>query len=116
MKRSNLVRIGTVLSACAVLAAGCEVGYRGPGGTAVVAAEPGVVYADTAPPAPVYEPVPIAPGPDFIWIGGSWVWGGGRWQWERGRWAQPPHPGAHWVAHHNEYRNGRHAFVRGGWR
>jgi hypothetical protein len=117
MKKSNLLKLGLIiLSACSVLAAGCAVEARGPGGAVAVSAEPGIVYADSAPPPVVNESVGIAPGPDFVWIGGSWVWGGNRWGWERGRWEHPPRPDARWVAHHYEYRNGRHTFVRGRWR
>jgi hypothetical protein len=116
MKKSNIIRLGLVLSTCSVLAAGCAVEARGPGGGVAVSTEPGVVYADAPPPAPLDETVTVSPGPDFVWIGGGWVWGGGRWDWERGHWDRPPHPGAHWVPHHYEYRNGRHTFVRGRWR
>ncbi|HUD48971.1 MAG TPA: YXWGXW repeat-containing protein [Candidatus Baltobacteraceae bacterium] len=116
MKKSILIKLGSVLSACSIFAAGCAVEARGPGGAVAVSTDPGVVYADSAPPPAPYEAVTVAPGPDFVWIGGSWVWGGSHWDWQRGRWAQPPHPGAHWVADHYAYRGGRHTFVRGGWR
>jgi hypothetical protein len=116
MKNDTFIRFGTILSLCSLLVAGCAVEARGPGAEVAVSTEPGVVYADAAPPPPLEEAVPVAPAPDFVWIGGSWVWGGGRWDWERGRWSRPPHAGAHWVPHHYAYRNGRHTFVRGGWR
>lgn len=67
------------------------------------------------PPPLIVEPIPVSPGPDFIWVGGAWVWNG-QWVWEHGRWARPPHPGAVWVPHRYEVRNGRHVFIRGGWR
>ncbi|HEY3912840.1 MAG TPA: hypothetical protein VGN61_00020 [Verrucomicrobiae bacterium] len=115
-KALTLLQLGAAVSICSLFAAGCAVEASGPGGTVAVSSEPGVVYADTAPPPPLDEVEPVSPGADYVWIGGSWIWGGGRWDWERGRWAMPPHPGAHWVAHHYEYRGGRHTFVRGGWR
>lgn len=41
------------------------------------------------PPPPPMEAVPYAPGPDFVWIGGTWVWFGNHWAWRRGYWARP---------------------------
>lgn len=116
MKNTSLIKLGIILSACSVLAAGCAVEASGPGGAVAVSTEPGIVYADSAPPPLIGEPVTVAPGPDFVWIGGGWVWGGNRWAWEKGRWEHPPHPGAHWAAGHYAYRDGRHTFVRGRWR
>lgn len=120
MKKSDLVKSMLCLAIPALLVAGCQVGVRGPGGAAVVSTGPapvaGEVYADVPPPAPYDDPVVgVAPGPDYVWIGGSWVWGGNRWAWEHGRWDRPPYAGAHWTPHHYEYRNGRHVFHRGGW-
>jgi hypothetical protein len=107
----------TVVVAClaGLFVAGCNV-YVRPAGVAVVA--PGEVEVTSAPPAapPYPEVVTAAPGPEFIWIGGVWTWGGRGWVWERGHWDRRPHPGAIWVPHHYEYRNGRHVFVRGGWK
>jgi hypothetical protein len=42
------------------------------------------------PPPPPVEVVPLAPGPDFVWVGGAWVWQGNRWAWRRGYWGRPP--------------------------
>ncbi len=75
----------------------------------------GEIVVTGAPPPPMVETVTVSPGPAFVWIGGAWAWHG-HWVWERGHWAHPPHPGAVWVAHHYEYRNGVHVFIRGGWR
>jgi len=94
----------------------CDVYVRPPGGQVVVAAPGEVDVSGAPPPAPVDVQVGVAPGPDYVWIGGAWFWGGHGWEWQRGRWDRPPHPGAVWVAHHYENRNGRHVFVRGGWR
>jgi hypothetical protein len=97
--------------------AGCNVYVRPPAAQVAVTVPGEVVVAEAPPPAPPYvEVMAASPGPDFIWIGGAWFWGGARWQWERGHWARPPHRGAVWMPHHYEFRNGRHIFVRGGWR
>ena len=95
-------------------AAACDVYVRPPMAQVDVGV-PGELVVGQAPPPPYVEAQPICPGPDFVWIGGAWFWGGGRWEWERGRWERPPHPGAVWMAHRYEYRNGQHVFVRGGW-
>ena len=46
----------------------------------------------TAPPPPLVEQVVVAPGPDFVWVGGAWVWFGDRWVWHHGYWHRPLHP------------------------
>ncbi len=74
-----------------------------------------VIVTEAPPPPPADEVVVASPGPGFVWIGGAWVWRG-HWVWERGHWARPPRPGAVWVPHHYEYRNGVHVFIRGRWR
>lgn len=115
--KTKLLRLVLLASLAGLFAAGCTVYVRPPAAQVAVSAPGEVVVEGAPPPAPPYvDVVTLSPGPDFIWIGGAWFWGGGRWQWERGHWARPPHRGAVWVAHHYEYRNGRHVFVRGGWR
>ena len=42
-------------------------------------------------PAPIGEPILVAPGPDYLWVGGAWVWFGDRWVWHRGYWHRPVH-------------------------
>jgi len=34
----------------------------------------------------------VAPGPDFVWVGGAWVWFGDRWVWHHGYWHRPMYP------------------------
>ena len=51
--------------------------------------------AGRVPPAPQPEMVVVAPGPDYIWVGGSWVWLGDRWGWHRGYWHRPVRPYGH---------------------
>jgi Glycine zipper/WXXGXW repeat (2 copies) len=40
------------------------------------------------PPAPP-EQIVVAPGPDYVWVGGTWVWLGNRWVWHHGYWHRP---------------------------
>ncbi len=65
--------------------------------TAGVAPPGAVPYVDQAPPPAPVETVAVAPGPDYIWIGGEWVWHGG-WVWAGGHWDHPPYPHAVWVS------------------
>ncbi len=58
--------------------------------------EPASSVVTEPPPPPPTENVVIAPGPGYVWIGGSWVWNG-RWVWVAGRWGYPPYPHAVWV-------------------
>ena len=73
-----------------------------------------VIVAEPPPPAPV-ETVVVAPGPDYVWIGGEWVWNG-RWFWVAGHWGYPPYPQAVWVRGY--WGRGSHGWVRapGHWR
>jgi hypothetical protein len=48
------------------------------------------------PPAPVAEVIPVAPYPDYVWIGGFWGWNGA-WVWHGGYYAPRPYHGAVWV-------------------
>jgi hypothetical protein len=74
------------------------------------------IVSDEAPPPPMTETVVgVAPGPDYIWIGGYWGWDHGRRVWMRGRWDHPPRHGAVWIAPRWEHRGGHYVFVRGYW-
>jgi len=110
MKKSTLLKVALLICATSFFAGGCVV-YPGEP-VATVGAE---VDVAGDPPAPIVEDVPATPGIDFVWIGGAWAWNGG-WVWERGHWDRPPHPGAVWIPHRYVYHNGRHVFIRGGWR
>ena len=69
-----------------------------------------------APPQPPAETVVVAPGPDYVWVGGEWVWNGGTWVWIGGRWAVPPYRHVVWVdAHWDHGPYGWHR-VGGHWR
>ena len=63
---------------------------------ATAPADSTTTYIQQAPPPPPAETVVVAPGPDYVWIGGEWVWNGG-WFWVDGHWAYPPRPHAVWV-------------------
>jgi hypothetical protein len=64
----------------------------------VEAPPPGTAYASMAPPpAEVDVAVGVAPGPDYIWIGGHHVWRGDAYAWQAGTWGRRPHPNAVWV-------------------
>jgi hypothetical protein len=43
------------------------------------------VAVSQAPPPPLVEVVPVAPGPGYLWVGGRWGWVGTRWVWRPGR-------------------------------
>jgi len=115
--KTKLLKLALLAPLAGLVVAGCDVYVRPPPAQVTVSAPDEVVVVDAPPSAPPYVEVEtVSPGPDYIWIGGAWFWDGGRWEWQRGHWDHPPHRGATWVAHHYEYRNGRHVFVRGGWR
>jgi hypothetical protein len=66
-----------------------------------------------APPPPRYERVMVAPGPNYVWIGGHWAWHG-RWVWEGGRW-ESRHPGAVWINGHWDRNGPGWVWVDGRW-
>ena len=66
-----------------------------PSTTAGTEAAHDVVVASAPPPLPP-ESVVVAPGPDYVWVGGDWVWNG-RWVWVGGHWIVPPYHHAVWV-------------------
>jgi hypothetical protein len=49
---------------------------------------PGHYVAVAVPPmpAPIVEPVPVAPAPGYVFIRGHWRWTPGGWVWVRGAW------------------------------
>ena len=75
------------------------------------------VVASEAPPTPIVEAIPVAPGPEFFWIGGHWHWNGG-WVWIRGHFDRHPHfhPGAYWEAGRWDRRGGSWVWHEGHWR
>jgi hypothetical protein len=102
-----------VLSVAFALVSGCIVERPR---ARVYYTEPPPVVVTQAPPAPLSEQVPVAPGPDFVWIAGHWHWNGNRWVWNRGYFARPPRRGAVWVAPRFEAHEGGSLFIGGYWR
>jgi hypothetical protein len=49
------------------------------------------------PPALIPEYVPVAPYPDYVWVGGFWGWNGA-WVWNAGHFSPRPFRGAVWVS------------------
>jgi hypothetical protein len=77
----------------------------------------GEVYVREEPPPPREEViVGIAPGPDYVWVGGYWCWQRSHWYWVGGRWATRPHPHAIWVAGRWEPHPRGHVWISGHWR
>jgi hypothetical protein len=75
------------------------------------------VVASEAPPAPILETMPYAPGPDYFWIGGHWHWNHG-WVWLGGHYDRHPHfhPGGGWENGHWDRRGGNWIWAEGHWR
>ena len=73
-------------------------------------------YADYGPPEEVVESYGVAPGPEFVWIGGHHVWAGRAYRWEAGRWARPPRRGARWEKGRWEKRQRGWRYTEGRWR
>lgn len=70
-----------------------------------------VVATDAPPPPRAEVEVGVAPGPDYVWIGGYWTRYHDNWHWVGGRWAARPHPEARWQAGHWD-RERRGGYVR----
>jgi len=74
------------------------------------------VVVRVAPPAPIIERRPIAPGPGYVWVGGFHRWDGARYVWVGGHWMMPPRRGGVWVAGHWRDTPGGYMWVEGHWR
>ena len=75
------------------------------------------VYYDDAPPPPRRDVViGVAPGPDFVWIGGYWRRDHDRWAWADGRWDRRPYGHARWEEGRWEHRPRGYVWVEGRWR
>ena len=72
------------------------------------------VDTSVAPPAPLAETAPPAPGADFVWVPGYWYWFRDHHVWVAGTWSMP-RDGAAWVAPVWQLRNGRWHFTPGAW-
>jgi hypothetical protein len=74
------------------------------------------IRVNVGPPAPRYEPVPVAPSPRHQWIAGYWSWHDGRQVWVPGRWSVAPAYGYVWEPARWEQVNGAWVFYDGHWR
>jgi WXXGXW repeat (2 copies) len=75
----------------------------------------GGIYVQTAPPAPIYETVPAAPGPNYYWVGGYWTWNGYRYVWTHGHYATVPYAGAVWHPGHWAHNRSGYYWRPGHW-
>jgi len=73
-------------------------------------------YATYGPPADEVEVYGVAPGPDFIWVGGHHVWTGRGYTWHKGNWSKPPRAGAHWEKGTWEQTNHGWHYRDGSWK
>jgi hypothetical protein len=115
MNKLKIVSGVAALAACGLLATGCQLRVHDGYGGAVVTEPAGAdISVDTAPPAPMDDTVVgVAPGPDYVWVGGDWGWNNHRWSWHRGSWQRPPHAGAHWSG--GRYDASHHTYHKGRW-
>jgi hypothetical protein len=111
--RTTVALAAAALSAAALSA--CVVAPAQPYPYGYSAAAGSVVVADVAPPAPYYEPVPVAPYPGAVWITGYWGWSGGRHVWVGGHYERA-RPGYTWQPHRWAHRgDGRWHLEEGHW-
>lgn len=80
------------------------------GGTAFAQVSVNIVIA---PPAPMYEVVPVMQ-PGYVWAPGYWAWTNDRHVWVRGR-TMVQRPGYNWVPDRWEQRNGTYYRQAGRW-
>ena len=73
---------------------------------------PAPVYVRYAPPAPIYAPIPVRPGPNYTFVNGYWYPVGARYAWRAGYWAPRPYANAYFVR--PRYERGR--YFGGYWR
>src|SRR5262245_57573179 len=110
-----LVACVGALPACVVAPVGYDgYYYGGYYGSYYGGAGEAVTVANTAPPAPYYEVVPVAPYVGAVWFGGYWNWYGGRYAWVPGRWGYG-RPGYAWHPYRWAPYGNRWA-LSGGWR
>jgi hypothetical protein len=81
---------------------------------------PAVSYAEVGirmgPPPPVAERPGPPPERGLVWIPGYHQWSGAHYVWMPGHYMHPPHPGAHWIAHHWVHRHGEWVLIEGHWK
>jgi hypothetical protein len=68
------------------------------------------------PPAlPVYDTIPPAPAPNYMWTPGYWAWGPAGYYWVPGTWVLAPQPGYLWTPGYWGYNNGYYGYNNGYW-
>jgi hypothetical protein len=72
------------------------------------------VYPTLAPPEPIPEDRPAAPGPAYSWTSGYWDWSGSDWSWRSGVWA-PYRDGFAYVEPRYVWVDSRPVYFRGYW-
>lgn len=70
------------------------------------------VYVQIAPPAPIVETVPAAPGAGYTWVAGYYRWNGTRYVWVHGHYERH---GGHWCGGHWRHAAGGYYWVEGHW-
>ena len=100
-----------------LLVTSCAVEVGRPSADAVYYADGDVMYVREAPPPPRGEVITgLAPGPDYVWVGGYWTHHPTGWTWMTGRWSLRPRPGVVWVPGYWERHPRGHVWVSGRWR
>ena len=69
----------------------------------------------TTVPAPLVQPIPVQPAPNYAWVSGYWSNIGGQWVWVRGYWAVPPTPASIWVGGYWAHGRGGYVWHGGHW-
>jgi hypothetical protein len=57
----------------------------------------GLTIGQPPPPLPVYNSIPPAPYPNYMWTPGYWAWGPAGYYWVPGTWVAPPQTGLYWT-------------------
>ena len=111
--------LGGIAAGLLLALAACLVGVREPVHEVDVEGGPGEeVVASEAPPPPQAEvAVGVAPGPNYLWVGGYWTRHQDRWFWVHGRWAARPHPNSVWAeGHWDRHPRGGYVWRNGHWK
>ena len=72
-----------------------------------------VVYVQVAPPAPLVETIPAAPGAGYAWVPGHYRWNGSSYVWLRGHYDH--HAGRYCGGHWGHSHNRGYYWVEGRW-
>lgn len=99
----DMMNLRSLLLACALGGA-----VAGSAIVPAVAQVYGGAYVQVGPPAPIYEAIPVSPGPAYYWQSGYWSWNGYRYVWIHGHYGYRPYSGATW-------HPGHWAHAGGGW-